>query len=84
MAREDLSNLLHDLRQHLPEHEATDQQKALLDEIEAHIHAPSEPTPTDPTLADAVTLLVETAEQEHPKTAAVARSILETLAGIGI
>lgn len=84
MPKSELKSLFQRLRDHLPEGEASAQQKMLMDQIEFHIHDENSPDPVDPSLRDSVEHLVEELEIEHPKSAAVARNILETLASIGI
>lgn len=84
MSKTELKSLFQRLRDHLPEGEVSAQQKMLMDQIAFHIHDENTPDPVDPSLRDSVERLVEEIELEHPKSAAVARNILETLAAIGI
>lgn len=84
MPKQELKSLFQRLRDHLPEGEASAQQKMLLDKIQFHIHETDEPDPIDPSLRNSVELLVDDLEIDHPKSAAVAKNILEVLAAIGI
>lgn len=84
MPKKQLKSLFERLREHLPEGEASAQQKILMDQIAYHVHDVDSPDPPDPSLRDSIELLIEDIEQEHPKSAAVARNLLETLAAIGV
>lgn len=84
MPRQQLTSLFQRLREHFPEGEASAQQKMLMDQIDYHLHDVDSPDPVDPTVRDSVEMLIEDIEVEHPKSASIARNILETLAGIGI
>mgnify|MGYP006072209801 CR=1 FL=1 len=84
MPKQELKSLFQRLRDHLPEGEASAQQKMLMDQIQYHIHAVGEPDPVDQSLRHSVQTLIEDLESDHPKSAAVAKNILETLAAIGI
>lgn len=84
MPKQQLKSLFQRLRDHFPEGEASAQQKMLMDKIAYHLHNEGSPDPVDPGIRDSVELLLEDIEQEHPKSAAIARNILETLANIGI
>jgi len=84
MPKQELKSLFQRLRDHLPEGEASAQQKMLMDQIQYHLHAVDEPDPVDPSLRSSVQTLIEDIESDHPKSAAVAKNILETLAAIGI
>lgn len=84
MPRKELKSLLERLREHLPEGEASAQQKMLMEQIAFHLHDEGSPDPVDPSIRTAVETLVDDIETDHPKSAAIARNILETLAAIGI
>ena len=84
MPKQQLTSLFQRLREHFPEGEASAQQQMLMEKIAYHLHDEGTPDPVDPGIRESVELLLETIEQEHPKSAAVARNILETLANIGI
>lgn len=84
MPKQKLISLFQRLRDHLPEGEASAQQRMLMEQIAYHLHDEGNPDPVDPSLRDSVEMLIEDIETDHPKSAAIARNILETLAGIGI
>lgn len=84
MPKTELKSLFQRLRDHVPEGEASAQQQALINTIEYHIHDENEPDPAEPNLREAIELLIDDLEADHPQGAAVARNILETLANIGI
>lgn len=84
MPKKELKSLFDRLRENLPEGEASAQQKMLMDQIAYHLHDNDTPDPIDPSLRDSVELLIDDIETDHPKSAAIARNILETLAAIGI
>jgi len=84
MPEQKLKSLFQRLRDNLPEGEASAQQKMLMDQIQFHVHNDDEPDPEDPNFRTSVELLIDDIETDHPKSAAVAKNILETLAAIGI
>jgi len=84
MPKQELKSLFQRLRDHLPEGEASAQQKMLMEQIQFHLHDDNAPDPTDPSIRNSVETLIEDIETDHPKSAAVAKNILETLAAIGI
>lgn len=84
MPKQQIKSLFQRLRDHLPEGEASAQQKTLLDQIEYHVHNIDQPDPPDPSFRESIELLIDDLETDHPKSAAVARNILETLGAIGI
>jgi hypothetical protein len=84
MPKKELKSLFQRLRDHLPEGEASAQQKMLMEQIAFHIHDDGSPDPVDPSVRSSVEMLIEDVENDHPQSAAVARNILETLASIGI
>jgi hypothetical protein len=84
MPKTELKSLFQRLRENIPETEASATQQALLNNIQYHIHDEGEADPEEPTLRESVELLLEDIEADHPKSAAITRNILETLAAIGI
>lgn len=84
MPKQQLTSLFQRLRDHFPEGEASAQQKMLMEQIAYHLHDEQSPDPVDPSIRDSVELLIEDIEADHPKSAAIARNILETLAAIGV
>ncbi len=84
MPKQQLSSLFQRLRDHLPEGEASAQQKMLMDQIAYHLHEQGSPDPVDPSIRNSVEMLIEDIEIDHPKSAAIAKNILETLASIGV
>lgn len=84
MPERELKSLFERLREHLPDGEASAQQRMLMEQIAYHLHDQDKPDPTDPSLRDSIELLIEELEADHPTSAAIARNILETLGNIGI
>jgi hypothetical protein len=84
MPKQKIKSLFQHLRDHLPEGEASAQQKVLLDQIQYHVHNIDQPDPLDPTFRESLEALINDIESDHPKSAAIARNLLETLAAIGI
>lgn len=84
MPKKELKSMFQNLRDHLPDGEASAQQRMLLEQIAYHLHEEGEPDPVDPSIRDSVEMLIEDIETDHPKSAAIARNILETLAAIGV
>lgn len=84
MADPQLHSLLERLRSTMDETQISDQQKALLAKVEYHVHNEGEPDPEEPTLREAVEMLIEDLSVDHPRSATVARNILEALASMGI
>lgn len=79
-----LHTLLERLRSTMDESDVSEEQKALLRKVEYHIHNEDEPDPEEPTLRESVEVLIEDLSVDHPRSAGIARSLLETLAAIGI
>ncbi|MFQ3229831.1 MAG: hypothetical protein ACI9DO_001196 [Reinekea sp.] len=84
MPKTELKSLFQRLREKLPESEASSTQQLLLAKIQYHIHEEGEENPEEPSLRESVEILLDEIEAEHPKSAAIAKNILETLASIGI
>lgn len=84
MPKEELHSLLERLRSTMDERDVSEQQKALLAKVEYHIHNEGEPDPEEPTLRESIEMLVEDLSVEHPRSASVARNVLEALASMGI
>lgn len=84
MADQELRSLLERLRATMDESEVSDQQRALLEKVEYHLHNEGEPDPEEPSLRESVEILIEDLSVDHPRSASVARSVLEALASMGI
>jgi hypothetical protein len=84
MPKDHLRALLERLRASLDESETSPQQKELLAKVEYHIHNADEPDPEEPSLRETVEMLIEDLSVDHPRSAALARNILESLASMGI
>ncbi|MDB2448862.1 DUF4404 family protein [bacterium] len=84
MADQELRTLLERLRSTMDETEISEQQRALLAQVEYHLHNEGEPDPQEPSLRESMEVLIEELSAEHPRSASVARSILESLAAMGI
>ncbi|MHA7879431.1 MAG: DUF4404 family protein [Saccharospirillum sp.] len=84
MSKDQLHSLLNRLRETMDEGEPSPQAVELLNWVEYHIHSDGEPDPEEPTLKESIEMLIEDLSVDHPKSASVARSILESLASMGI
>jgi len=84
MADQELRNLLERLRATMDESEVSEQQRAMLEKVEYHLHNEGEPDPEEPSMRESVEVLIEDLSAEHPRSASVARSVLEALAAMGI
>lgn len=84
MPKDHLRALLERLRATMDEGEISPQQQELLAKVEYHIHNTDEPDPEEPTLRESMEMLIEDLSVDHPRSAAVARNILESLASMGI
>ncbi len=84
MPKDQLRSLLERLRETMDETEVSEQQKELMAKVEYHIHNEGEPDPEEPTLRETVEMLIEDLSVDHPRSASVARNILEALASMGI
>ena len=84
MADQELRSLMERLRATMDESEVSEQQRAMLEKLEYHLHNEGEPDPEEPSLRESVEVLIEDLSVDHPRSASVARSILEALASMGI
>lgn len=84
MADQELRSLMERLRATMDESEVSEQQRAMLEKLEYHLHNEGEPDPEEPSLRESVELLIEDLSVDHPRSASVARSVLEALASMGI
>lgn len=84
MADQELRSLMERLRATMDESEVSEQQRAMLEKLEYHLHNEGEPDPEEPSLRESVELLIEDLSADHPRSASVARSVLEALASMGI
>ena len=84
MADQELRSLMERLRATMDESEVSEQQRAMLEKLEYHLHNEGEPDPEEPSLRESVEVLIEDLSVDHPRSASVARSVLEALASMGI
>lgn len=84
MADQELRSLMERLRATMDESEVSEQQRVLLEKVEFHLHNEGEPDPEEPSMREAVEVLIEALSAEHPRSASLARSVLEALASMGI
>ncbi|MCH8530746.1 MAG: DUF4404 family protein [Saccharospirillum sp.] len=84
MPKDQLHEMLNRLRETMDEGKPSPQAVELLNKVEYHIHNEGEPDPEEPTLKESIEMLVEDLSVDHPRSAAVARNILESLANMGI
>jgi hypothetical protein len=83
MPNNQAKNLLSTLEKNL-DCELSDSQRALMQQVNNHIHATNEPEPSDPSLQETLELLLLDIEQQHPKAAVITREIIKTLSDMGI
>lgn len=84
MPKDHLRALLERLRATMNEGDVSPQQQELLARVEYHIHNEGDPDPEEPSLQESMEMLIEDLSVDHPRSAAVARNILESLASMGI
>lgn len=82
--KQEVQTLLERLRSTMDESQISEEQKALLRKVEYHIHNEDEPDPAEPSVRESLETLIEDLSIDHPRSAGLARSLLETLAAIGI
>ncbi len=61
----------------------SDSQRALLIQLKNHLHNIGDPEPRELSLDESMDILLLDVEREHPNTAALIRSTLNTLENIG-
>lgn len=84
MPKDQLHEMLNRLRETMDEGKPSPQAVELLNKVAYHIHNEGEPDPEEPTLKESIEMLIEDLSVDHPRSAAVARNILESLANMGI
>ena len=84
MPRQELQNLITRLHEQFGSDAASPEQQRWMQSLQQHLHAPNEPAPTEPNLADTANLLLESLEEEHPQAAGIVREILQTLGRLGL
>ena len=84
MPRQHLENLITRLHEQFGSEPASPEQRRWLQSLQQHLHAPDEPAPADPSLADTANLLLESLGEEHPQAAAIVREIVDTLGRLGL
>ena len=83
MAKKKIEGLISNLHQRFADSETSPEQEALLAQMQSQLSEWQGPKP-DNNLAETTEMLLNDLEEKHPKAAAVARDILDTLAQIGI
>jgi signal recognition particle GTPase len=83
MPNDQAKNLLSALEENLNSG-LSDSQRALMQQVNNHIHAKNEPERDDPSLQETLELLLLEIEQQHPKAAIITREIIKTLSDMGI
>ena len=78
-----LSNLMSQLHQTFDEADPSPQQARLLMDLEAHIHSTSQGAPITPTPLETVELMLDSLGDDHPRTEAVLRELIDTLKTLG-
>lgn len=76
-----LISQLHDL---YGDDQASAQQRKLLQDLERGVHPSGSLGPDDPSPVETVDLLLEEFDEEHPRTSAVLRELMDVLKNIGV
>lgn len=84
MPKEKIQNLLTELHESFGSAEPSQQQQALLAEVQRHIHDMGTPDVPDQTFSDTLELLVEDMKEDHPQGAAIVSQIMKVLVDIGV
>lgn len=84
MPQKKIDSLMSQLHEQFGTVDPSPQQEKLMRDIESHIHNASEPTPHDPSLTESAELLLESLGEDHPRTTAIMRELLDTLKNIGV
>lgn len=84
MPQQRIEALIGELHEIYGDDEPSEAQKRLLAELERRIHPAGVPGEPEPVPLDTLELLTEELSDEHPRTTAIFREILETLRNIGV
>lgn len=84
MPKQQAKALISDLHERFGDDVVSSQQKALMDQLNAHIHDIGESDPVEPSFLEAVEVFLNDIEEDHPQAAGVVKQLLDTLKNIGI
>ncbi len=84
MPRQRIKNLISELHDLYGDDSASPQQIKLLQDLERGIHPEGAMGAEDPSPLETVELLLEEFGEEHPRTSAVLREIMDILKNIGV
>lgn len=82
--KEKINNLMTELHHTFGLGTTSEQQKKLLEELNAHVHDVNEEAPIDPTPVEIIETMLENLGEEHPKASLLLRQLLDTLKNIGV
>ena len=84
MPQSKIENLMSQLHEQFGTAESSTQQQKLMRDLESHIHDSSEPAPRDPSLIESAEIMLEELGDDHPRTSAIVKELLDTLKNIGV
>ena len=84
MPKQRIEALISELHDIYGDDQPSEAQKRLLAEVERRIHPAGVPGEPDPVPLETLELLTEELSEEHPRSTAIFREILETLKNIGV
>jgi hypothetical protein len=84
MPKQRIEALISELHDLYGDDQPSEAQKRLLAEVERRIHPAGVPGEPDPVPLETLELLTEELSEEHPRSTAIFREILETLKNIGV
>lgn len=84
MPREKIKNLMSELHELFGNDEPSAEQVKLMESLNYYVHDQSETTPPDPSPVETIEMLAEQMGEEHPRTSAVLRELMETLKNMGV
>ena len=84
MPKQKIQSLISDLHEKYGDDLISPQQKALIADLNAHIHDMNEAEPVSPDFIDTIDIFITQIEEEHPNAAVIVNKILETLKNIGV
>lgn len=84
MPKEKIKNLMSELHELFGNDESSVEQTRLMESLDYYLHEQSETTPPDPSPIETLELLAEQMGEEHPRTSAVLRELMETLKNMGV
>lgn len=84
MPQEKINHLITDLHERFGDDLVSDQQKALMDNLNRHMSVEGDVDLADPNFKETLDLLLEDVEADHPQAAAVVREVMSVLNSMGV